>query len=253
MSYALFKMWQPLREHLIARHNFFMEQAQKRLLTQFQNIEAEADEYGNNWLSGHNHYFDPDRHDPGSFLEQAYDESIGFYSLLSDMQINTRLSVVAGMFHEWDKQLRDWTLSEINHWHHGEAVKKAVWKANFFEIIGLFEGFGWAISQKNYYKSINKCRLVVNAYKHGYGSAFESIRKEYPEFIDLYNDLDPIFLEMANYTNLTIEDKHIIEFSNSIVDFWNDVPEYMWMKNTLVLPQWFENACKNDQQVHRLG
>ncbi len=176
MSYVLFKMWQPFREHLIARHNFFMEQAQKRLLSQFMNIGAEADEYGNNWLNEQGHYFDPDRHDPDSFLEQAYDESMGFYSLLADMQTNTRLSVVAGMFHEWDKQLRDWTLREINHWHHGDAVKKTVWKANFSEIIELFESFGWPIKQKNYYKAIDKCRLVVNVYKHGSGNAFDSIK-----------------------------------------------------------------------------
>lgn len=249
MSYVLFKMWQPFREHLIARHNFFMEQAKKRLLTQFQNIEAEADEYGNNWLNEHGHYFDPDRHDPESFLEQAYDESIEFYSLLTDMQINTRLSVVAGMFHEWDKQLRDWTLKEINHWRCGKAVKKAVWKANFSEIIELFENLGWSIRQKNYYKSINKCRLVVNAYKHGDGLAFESIRRGYPEFINLYNDLDPIFLEMANYTDLTIEDKHIIEFSNAIVNFWNDVPDQICLEDTHVWPQWFEKAWKNDRQA----
>jgi hypothetical protein len=106
MTYALFQMWSDFRQSLIRRHEFSVEQAQKRLRSQFENMEAEADMAGEEGPEESGRYFDPDRHDEGSFYEAAQDVSIEFYGLLYEMRENTRLSAVAGMFHEWEKQLR---------------------------------------------------------------------------------------------------------------------------------------------------
>lgn len=103
-KYALFIMWQPFRTQLIASHQFYVEQAGKRLLSQFQNIEEESDKYADEWLEKVGQHFDPERDDPCAFAEKANDEGIEFYQMLTDMQNRTRLSVVAGMFHEWEKQ-----------------------------------------------------------------------------------------------------------------------------------------------------
>ena len=98
----------PFRQELISNHKFYVEQARKRLLSQFEDVSGEADKFAEEWLSKADQWFDPDRHDPDEFQEQAYDKSITFYGLLTDMHDQTRLSVIAGMYHEWDKQLRDW-------------------------------------------------------------------------------------------------------------------------------------------------
>ena len=45
MSMVLFQMGEPIRARLIRGHKFYVEQAQKRLLSQFQNIEEESDKY----------------------------------------------------------------------------------------------------------------------------------------------------------------------------------------------------------------
>lgn len=104
---TLFYMWKPFRESLIKSHLFYVEQSKKRLLSQFDNLNLEAEHYAEEWLNERSHLFDPDRHDPSDFEERAYDASIGFYQMLSDMRNRTLLSIVAGKFHEWDKQLRD--------------------------------------------------------------------------------------------------------------------------------------------------
>jgi hypothetical protein len=46
------------------------------------------------------------------------------------MRDQTRLSIIAGMFHEWDKKLRSWLVKEIRHWHDGEEALKKTWSAN---------------------------------------------------------------------------------------------------------------------------
>lgn len=112
---VLFMMWGPFRESLIKAHAFYVEQARKRLLSQFGDIEAEANKAPEEWLEQTSHLFNPEQHDPGDFYEAAHEAGIEFYELLRDMRRQTRLSVVAGMFHEWDKQLRDWLTQEIRH------------------------------------------------------------------------------------------------------------------------------------------
>ena len=112
-NFVAFQMWGPFRKQLVKAHTFYVEQAKKRLLTRFENIEEEAQAEMDTWLQETSHLFDPERHDPSDFYEQANDVGIEFYELLTEMRDRTRLSVIAGMYHEWDKQLRDWLWREI--------------------------------------------------------------------------------------------------------------------------------------------
>lgn len=65
-DYVLFQMWGPFRQSLIAGHLFYVEQARRRLLSQFGDIEAEADKAAEDWLRRSSGRFDPDRHDPAT-------------------------------------------------------------------------------------------------------------------------------------------------------------------------------------------
>src|SRR3546814_6041012 len=80
------------------------------LLDQFtdESIKADSDRFEREWLANRSSFFDPDRDDEGAIYEQAWDESIAFYERLDDLRNATRLSIIAGMYHEWEQQLRDW-------------------------------------------------------------------------------------------------------------------------------------------------
>ena len=246
MKQPLFDMWGPYRASLIKSHNFYVEQAKKRLLSQFENMNEEADRYGEEWLEQQGEYFDPDTDDPSDYYEPAMDASIDFYQMLDNMRKNTRLSVAAGMFHEWDKQFRDWTAKEVWHWNQGEEVKKAIWKVRFEDLIDLFEGVGWPIRSKSYFAALNRCRLVVNAYKHGDGVALEEIRKGHPEFLTQTLSFGDDPLKYANHEDLKIEEAHIDEFADAIREFWNDVPERIPYADNLPAPDWFAKAQEKD-------
>lgn len=111
---VLFQMWEPHRQMLIATHLFYVEQARKRLLSQFVDIEKEADKAAETHLEKMSQNFDPDRHDPAEFDEAAHEEAVAFYQLLTDMRKRTMLSIVAGIYHEWDKQLREWLVPPVS-------------------------------------------------------------------------------------------------------------------------------------------
>ena len=130
-GYVLFQMCSWTRESIVKDHTFYVEQAKKRLLSQFDHIESEAEKAAEEWLERSGSYFDPDRHDPADFYEKANEVGIEFYSLLSEMRDQTWFGVVAGMFHQWDKALRGWMVREIEHWHRGENFPRKVWSSDF--------------------------------------------------------------------------------------------------------------------------
>lgn len=249
-DYVLFQMWGPFRQSLIAGHQFYVEQARKRLLSQFDDIETEADKAAEIWLEKSSDRFDPDRHDPGDFYEAAYDVGIEFYTLLSAMRDQTRLSVVAGMFHEWDKQLRDWLVRQIQHWHHGGTAALKVWSADFLQIAELLEALGWPIRSTACFQSLDACRLVVNVYKHGKGKSLDDLKLKYPEYLrDTFSAVSGGFSgsEHRDHSDLKVSDAQLQAFSDAIVSFWQGVPENILKSEVTDLPGWLGNAILKER------
>ena len=247
---VLFQMWKGFRQSLIEGHLFYIQQAQKRLLSQFESIEADADKAAAEWLEKSDASFNPDRHDPSDFYEAANDVGIEFYGLLSDMREQTRLSVVAGMFHEWDKQLRDWLAREIPHWHDGENAIAKIWSADFYQIADFLGGFGWQIRNASYFETLDACRLVVNVYKHGAGSSLDHLRQRHPEYFDdplKDSGHDTFSKKYLDHTNLRVSSEQLQEFSDAILAFWRDAPENIFLSQISAVPDWFEKAVKKDR------
>lgn len=249
-DYVLFQMWEPFRQSLMKGHSFYVEQAGKRLLSQFDDIGTEADQAAEAWLEKSHQHFDPDRHDPGDFYEAAHDVGIEFFGLLSDMREQTRLTVVSGMFHEWDKQLRNWLTREIQRWHRGDNTSLQVWSVNFGQIADLLESFGWNVRSKEYFGALDACRLVVNVHKHGDGKSLDELKNSYPEYLD-----DPFSgsgggfsdLKYRDHTHLKVNDEQFQAFSDAILAFWRDVPENVLASQVGNVPPWFEKAVTKDR------
>ena len=137
-----FYMWGKRREDLIAKHNFYVAEGKSRITDQFSDkdrLEKEAIAFANEWLA--KQYFDPDEHDPSDCYEQANDEEIEFYLALDDLGNSARLALISGMFHLWERSLREWltSIDGLAFRHKGPALSKAVWKAKFKDIFELFE------------------------------------------------------------------------------------------------------------------
>lgn len=252
-DFTLLEMWGPIRRSLIESHLFYVEQAHKRLLSQFDKMEEEAEMAADEWLEQSDQHFDPDRHDPADFYEAANDASIEFYQLLSDMRDQTRFSVVAGMFHQWEKQLRDWLVRETRHWHRGDMLTSKIWSVDLGRIFDLFEGFGWGVRGESFYTKIDSCRLVVNVYKHGEGNSFVELKQKYTEY--LYDPI-PEFRGISDkdyldHTHLALTDEQLQAFSESIVEFWQKVPERILESQVISVPDWFEKAVLKDREAYK--
>jgi hypothetical protein len=250
-------MWESCRQSLIGQHNFYVEQAHNRLLSQFSNMEQDAENAANAWLAERSMNFDPNRDDVGSIYEASGDAGIEFYMLLDEMRMQTRLSVVAGMFHGWEKKLRGWITDEMRHWHHGSNAPARVWAADFPSIMDLLESLGWPVRSQKYSQTLNGCRCLVNVYKHGDGKSLSELKQQFPEYlIDPIRSgygLPPTELEWLDHTHLGVTDAQIQDISEAIVAFWEDVPSSILDRDDLQPPSWFRKALKQDHQHNSLG
>ncbi|MER8746587.1 hypothetical protein NKH54_26530 [Mesorhizobium sp. M1004] len=136
------------------------------------------------------------------------------------------MSVTAGRFHEWDKQLRDWLVRELRNWHRGDTAAAKVWSADFAKIADLLESFGWKVRSTDYFKTLDACRLVVNVYKHGAGKSLDDLKKTCSKYLDdpLKGTRPPWSEKLLNHTHLKVSDDQFQTFSDAIVAFWRDVP-----------------------------
>jgi hypothetical protein len=230
---VLFYLWEHHRKMLIERHRFYVNESMRRLLGQFENIARDAEIAAEEWLNERSPHFDPDRDDPSDLPEAAYHHGVAHYQLLCEIQESTRLSILAGMYHQW------------------EELKAAICKSTFPQIVELFDALGWRIEDEPFYQHLDICRLVVNVFKHGDGKAFKELGDRSPNFLRNPTALRfPELLEgwRLHHNDLTVTDEHLREFSKAIIAFWRAVPERLWKSPEVVFPSWIEKALRSDRR-----
>jgi len=251
---VLMQMWNPYREFLIQQHCFYINQARIRLMSQFNNIDADADKEAEAWLARRSEFFDPDRDDEGSIYEDAQDVAIEFYRQLDEMQKQTRLSVVAGMYHAWEKNLKKWMTDEVRRWQIGPRTIAAIWGADFPKIMALLASLGWSTHLPKNLSLLNQCRCVVNVFKHGDGRSLEDLKQNFPKYlIDPINSklgLPATEIEWLNHSHLQVTEAQVEEFSQAIIEFWASVPENIYSQEEIEPPSWFMKAVEQDRKAN---
>lgn len=249
-DHRFLEMWEPTRKYFIASHQFYVDQAKARLLSQFDNMEEEAEKYAEDWIENNDRYFDPDTDDPADIYDEAIDQSHDFYNNLYDLKNQTRFSITAGMYHKWDKELREWIIQESRHSSLGIYMKENIWNVPLKGIIDLLQGCGWDIKDENLYKLIDACRLVVNVYKHGNGNSLDDLKKYYPEYIvnPLSDEKFKFDFGYLDHSNLILTDENFQAFSDAILSFWRNIPSEILFSQITSIPKWLEDAIKKKQK-----
>lgn len=234
------------RELRISEHRFYVEQAKSRLLSQFANIEAEAEQAEAEHWEHSGQSFDPEWDDPGALAEAARDHGVELYQLLSDMHDRTRLSVVAGMYHHWDKTFRRFLVREFR-WPGlviGDHTRRALWKLDSAKLERLLAAIGLDLSCLACYPRIEAMRLVVNVFKHGEGRSLDELRQRYPEFLRA----SAHGWSFIDDTDLEVTDDQVEQFAAAIELFWRELPSTVTFDEDAALdvPDEFEKAWNKD-------
>ncbi|EKE6959038.1 TPA: hypothetical protein ACP604_005026, partial [Escherichia coli] len=110
------------RPYFLEPHEFYVSEARRRLLSQFGDLTQEAEEREKQFLEYTAEHFNPDFDDPMAAYEQAYEEGVNYVWSLIEMQETVLLAVTAGMYHQFDKKLREKTIRELSHWCDKEII-----------------------------------------------------------------------------------------------------------------------------------
>ncbi|MBL0923222.1 MAG: hypothetical protein IBJ12_01995 [Sphingomonadaceae bacterium] len=220
------QMYEYSRNVIVERHMFFVREAKNRLLNQFDDIEGEADRYQDEaWQSAMSAPYYGDEPDIGSIAQAVTDDAAGHYMLLDDMRKQVRLSTVAAMFHQWDKELRDYLENELRHYFNGGWIKKHIWNGKTIDLFDLFEQFGWTVRSQPFYPLIDACNLIVNVYKHGKGAALTRLHNDYPHYLSKLGMKSWTAKHFLDHKWLEITDADFDNFAQAFEAFWRAMPE----------------------------
>lgn len=154
----------------------------------------------------------------------------------------------------WERSLREWLTSNdgIGHFRVGEHLPKAIWGANFADVLDLFEGVGLFQNGCSIRDRLNVCRMIVNTYKHGAGPSADQLKTDRPELFDQYgwrsNSKLSGYADWADYSDLYVQNAVIDEFVSAIEEFWKAIPEHIMDSDIDPVPKWFQKAFDKDHK-----
>lgn len=241
------------RTYILDKHNFYVDEARKRLFAQFSDsdLEAEALQKEQDYYKDAGKRFNPDYDDEGAIWEQAHDVGITHWLALSDMKNTVSLALTAGMFHQFDKELREKCIREITNWLDHEIITSMVWEIGFPRLIEILEWIGMDITSKPYYGKIDACRQVVNVYKHGDGHAHRKLSAAHPEYYHNINAPGGYRFRL-HHEQLEVTETQFIEFADAIAAFWKDIPMYCMSLAIREEPKWLEaEYIKHEKKVKK--
>lgn len=250
---VLFELPDWKRRDMLARHNFYVKELQSLFLPLLSEdaIKIEADKVANETWDSTGADFNSDFHDEGNVSENASDCSYSRWELQNELRKNLLLSSTAIVFHDWEKQLRQWLTEQVSHWCQQESLKRRVWEASFVEILNLLKCMEVDVRAEEYFNKLNACRLIVNVFKHGNGASFDELKKKHPEYLRNYEGMskaDLSFLSSIswqNHTSLEITIDDLSNFSDAILNFWKSIPEEAIEADLALVPKWFRNAIND--------
>lgn len=220
------QMYDFIRSVTVERHLFFVREAKNRLLNQFDDIEREADHYEQEvWQAAMKAPYYGDDPDMAGIAEAVTDEAVGHYMLLDEMRKQVQLSTTAAMFHQWDKELREYLDKELRHYVDGDWIGKHIWNGKTVDIFDLFEQFGWKVTEQPFYPLIDACNLVVNVYKHGKGNALTRLHRDYPQYmskVGIETWAGSLYLD---HRWLEVTDADFDAFAGAFEAFWREMPD----------------------------
>ncbi|APR53179.1 hypothetical protein CA223_04420 [Sphingomonas koreensis] len=223
-------MWEGARRIFLEQHRFYVEQVKTRLLSQFDDLEGQADRFAEETFErfgsapGHGDV------DMADLADAAYEEAASHYLALVELRKQVLLSGLAGMYHQWDKQLREFIERELHHYVDAEWTDKNVWKPSGDKVLDILEAFGWPVKSLPIYALLDALQLVVNVYKHGKGRSLNDLDRKYSHYV-----VDPVkaagygaWRTTLDHEWLTVTDEQFDEFANAVSQFWSQMPERLY-------------------------
>lgn len=219
-----------VRAAVLARHDFYVAEVNGRVLSAFSDIETEAEQYTEAEYERLSRVVDPERWDSADVAEAARDRGIDHYLMLTNLRMQMWLGSLAGLYHQWDKELRAFVERELWHYYERTALASMVWGPGEVGTVLriLRDDFGWDCFQEPFYPDLAACGLIVNVHKHGKGRSLRLLAEQHPEFLRRpYEGMPKWGPELLEHEWLEISAEQFGRVANSLRSFWTAFPELL--------------------------
>lgn len=217
-------LWPYHREHLLERHDFYVAQVKKRVLSFLTDelIEAEADATGEEALEQLGRNWNPDG-DPSDAYEAAREAGYSRFELLINLRRDMTLASLATAYNLWERDLRE--LIERDLGRQITDAEKHAWRSNRDDIFDILKQFGWDVTAQPFYRLLDACHLLVNVHKHGKGSSFTKLREKFPEYLPTPTKELPFIGNMIDHNDVVITEAQLDALLGALREFWVAMPQ----------------------------
>lgn len=222
-------MWPKRRELLLARFDFVVGQTRTRVLSNFSNMEEEADQVSKDVYERiGSMVFHGEMSDAA---ELAFDHGLDFYMMLNDLKKQATLGALASFYHHWDKEFRSFMERELTHYFDHNEIEEFCWQPNIGKLFDVLEDWGWPLRQATWFPLVNACRLIVNVYKHGKGLALDELARKHPQYFKSpFDTLQASPWSTApDHEDLAVTETEFDQIAGALRQFWVDFPERLYM------------------------
>jgi hypothetical protein len=215
-----------MKPHIVEKHDFYVTQIKERVIAQFKDLEGDTDRYAEMEYRRLIGIAGDDNMDMADLAEMAHELAASHYELLSDLKEQVMLGALAGLYHQWEKELRDFIERELTTDSLAEQATKRAWSVSIMDIFRLLTDFDWDVLSEPFFPKIDACRLVVNVYKHGKGPSLNELRSKYPDY--LHPRLSKPPSDYVDYQWLAISEQNFDEIARALRSFWIEFPERLY-------------------------
>lgn len=219
-----------------------VEDYYRRTATVFQELEKEAEKYGEELFEN---YPATEDTDPALVAERAEEKKFEKFLTLALMKSNHLLMTISMLYHMWEQQLIRFTMREMK--HHISFKGKEM---PFEHVQLVFRLHGVDIVRTQAWKKLRELKFLVNVVKHGDGNSADKLRKIRPDFfeLDILRDSElsmvkgvdtlelhesPLFDPYA----LQITENDLYVYVNAAKGFWGEFPERAFSKKDVLLKE----------------
>lgn len=219
-----------MREILLRRHDFFVQQAKQRVLSQFADIAGEADRYADAEYRRLGSLPSDGSLDMSDVADMAIERAQEFFGDLDDLATQIELATLAAMYHQWEKTLREFVERELSHYIGRKPARSTAWEPNLGKLYDVLTWLGWDFRKEDYFNLVDACRLIVNVYKHGKGRSLDDLARDYPQYLDhpfrqADGDIPALFDGHWDYEWLSVTPEQFDEIVSALRAFWERFPE----------------------------
>lgn len=227
------------------------KESQSRMLSNFNNIDKEADFLRDNLLNGELYNSNPNlyHNDEAQLYEDACSQAFSHYTLLHEMRRELTLTTVSMIYFNFDKTLRSWIFKEISSTWDIKDLENQIWKTDIGDIYDLLELFDFSLKFETLFNYLNALGLIVNTYKHGYRRSLSKLQKKFPEYLNA-EFVEKGFMTLNNeYSNLKVSKIQLEEFVQAIADFWTLIPRNLICDNIDRISQIIQRKNKKKKEA----